>query len=703
MTDRLANSLGLPKEKCSIPISTMNKTRSATNYLVKATIRSRLNDFTRMLSFLTVMDIAGLVPDERISRKNLHLPLNKPLADPQFDQPGEIDMLIGSGTTLSTLCVGQVKLSKPSEPDLYLQNTRLGWIIGGNVSERSAVPESSNDHRCLLTNLERIMRQFWEIEEPTKKPHLIESDCEEHFRQHVIRDDNGRYVVALPFNNRKSELGQTRAMAEKRLASIERKLRRDANLHVQYAAVIEEYLTLGHMTRKPDEQITEGYFLPHHAVVKESSQTTKVRVVFDGSAKSTTGISLNDTLLVGPTIQDDIFSLLLRFRSHNYVLTGDIEKMYRQFLVREEDRAYQRILWRDADGQIAIYELNTLTFGLSPAPFLAIRCLHQLANDEGQQFPRAAEVIKNDMYVDDLLTGAETFEEAIILRNEIDALLRRGGLNLRQWASNDIKLLEGLPASHVNLRLQSKEDSTIKTLGVHWNSEHDSIIYTVHPTPLTGRVTKRIILSDIARVFDPLGLLGPVITHAKLIMQRLWLEHLDWDDAIPLSIYTEWINYISHLPKLNHLSFSRKFVPAAAEDIQLHGFCDASEKAYGACIYARAIDKHRRVTSTLLCAKSRVAPLKGVGTSKLRSGEGDREHVEHATIPRLELCAAQLLAKLYATVRHATRLEPNKVIFWSDSTIALHWIRTSPHQLQPFVANRVSDIQKRTNIDDWRH
>lgn len=703
MTDRLAVSLGLPKERCSILISAMNKGQSTTNYLVKATITSRLNDFTRTLSFLTVRDIAGLIPDERISRELLNLPRNKLLADPQFDQPGEIDMLIGSGTTLSTLCVGQIKLSKPSEPDLYLQNTRLGWIIGGSILDRNTPKKSISKRQCLLTNLERVMRRFWEIEEPVGQHHPVEADCAEHFRQHIRRDNNGRYIVALPFNDKKSELGQTRALAEKRLTSIERKLRRDPNLQTQYTAVIEEYLALGHMTRLPCEPTTKGYYLPHHAVIKESSQTTKVRVVFDGSAKSTTGISLNETLLVGPTIQDDIFSLLLRFRTHNYVLTGDIEKMYRQFLVREEDRAYQRILWRDADSQMATYELNTITFGLSPAPYLAIRCLQQLAEDEGHEFPRAAMVIKNDLYVDDLLTGAATFDEALTLRNEIDALLRRGNLNLRQWASNDTNLLEGLPSNHVNLKLQSKEDNTIKTLGVHWKSEQDSIIYTVHPTPLNGRVTKRVILSDIARVFDPLGLLGPVITHAKLIMQRLWLEKLDWDDAIPLSIYTEWLNYTSHLPKLNDLSFTRRITPDETRDIQLHGFCDASERAYGACFYVRATDTHGGVTSTLLCAKNRVAPLKGVAPNKTTAGQEDQGNLDRVTIPRLELCAAQLLAKLYATVRQATRLEPNKVILWSDSTIALHWIRTAPHQLQPFVANRVADIQTHTDVRDWRH
>lgn len=134
--------------------------------------------------------------------------------------------------------------------------------------------------------------------------------------------------------------------------------------------------------------------------------------------------------MTGPTIQDDIFSLLLRFRIYTYVLTGAIEKMYRQFLVRPEDRRYQRTLWRNERNEIATYELNTVTFGLSSAPFQAIRCLHQLADDEAANHPKAATTLKKDMYVDDLLTGANTFKEARVLRDEIINILQRGGLNI---------------------------------------------------------------------------------------------------------------------------------------------------------------------------------------------------------------------------------------------------------------------------------
>ena len=411
--------------------------------------------------------------------------------------------------------------------------------------------------------------------------------------------------------------------------------------------------------------------------------------------------------MVGPTIQDDIFSLLLRFRNYQYVLTGDIEKMYRQFEVRKEDRKYQRILWRGPSGSIKTYELNTVTFGLSPAPFLAIRCLHQLANDEMANYPRAAQIIKRDLYVDDLLTGATTFDDALHLRNEITALLQRGGLNLRQWASNEPLLLKGLPSGSINLKLQSRQDQTIKTLGVHWNSERDIIIYTVSPIARNGRVTKRTVLSHIARIFDPLGLLGPVVTHAKIIMQRLWRENLDWDKSVPAELDTEWDNYASQLSLLNDLQFNRGIVPPQTREIQLHGFCDASEKAYGACIYIRTISCDSIVSTTLLCSKSRVAPLKGgQETGKLAAEIHDTSPIEKIppmTIPKLELCGATLLAKLYSTVRQALNIEINKTVFWCDNTAVLNWINSSPCQLLTFVANRVAIIQEKTKSCYWRY
>ncbi|XP_043262458.1 uncharacterized protein LOC122403168 [Colletes gigas] len=511
--------------------------------------------------------------------------------------------------------------------------------------------------------------------------------CEAHFKENTIRTTDGRYVVALSFNQQQNQLGESKSGALKRFLSLERKLQRDPSLKHAYHAVIQEYLDLGHMSKIPNDQLLTHncYYLPHHGVTKFTSQTTKLRVVFDGSATTTSGISLNDTLYTGPKIQDDLLYILLRFRIHRYVLTGDIEKMYRQFFVRQEDRKYQRILWRDSSGKINTYQLNTVTFGLSAAPYLAIRCLTQLARDEGHRFPLASKILTRDFYVDDALTGASTVQETLHIRDELTQVLKSAGLHVRQWASNDRSLLQGLSTQDINKQLHLGESDTFKTLGIVWNSSDDSIAYSVKTLSSTHHVTKRSISSETARIYDPLGLLAPVIITAKIMLQKIWTMKIDWDESLPMSIHTEWMQYYRQLPVLNNITFNRKTVIDSAIKTELHGFCDASERAYGACLYLRSVDANGNVRTNILIAKSKVAPLKT------------------QTIPRLELCGALLLSSLTTTVQRALHITVDRTIFWTDSTIVLHWLESSPHLLKTFVANRVSEIQNKTNIANWRH
>ncbi|XP_076384567.1 uncharacterized protein LOC143263622 [Megalopta genalis] len=682
MTQDLAKKLSLPLKHCSIPVGALDTLTTVAKHIVKATIRSRIKNYQRTLTFLVVPNIATAIPGDTIDRATLNIPRNIELADPTFHRPAPIDMLLGAGTALSILSVGQINLSQPDDPDLYLQKTMLGWVIGGSAPTFKPIRSAScHTHTSLQFDLTR----FWEIEDGPQIPHFSEAEtaCEEYFKNTITRNAEGRYVVSLPFNNDKPKLGESKSAAYKRFLSLERRLKRDPELNNQYKAIFKEYLDLGHMSEIPDPN--EGYYLAHHGVLKMSSQTTKLCIVFDGSAASSTGLSLNDVLHTGPKIQDDLLYILLRFRTHQYVVTGDIEKMYRQFLIRPEDRKFQQVLWRDHNDNIKTFQLNTVTFGLSAAPYLAIRCLTQLADDEHHRFPQASKVLKQDFYVDDLITGTPTIQEAISLRKELTSLLNTAGLHIRQWASNDKRLLEDLSDENINQQLHLGESSIVKTLGIVWNSADDSITYTVRPILHTPRATKRFISSEIAKIYDPLGLLGPVIITAKLILQELWTLRIDWDESLPMAIHNKWSQYYSQLPLLNQARFRRKTIIQSASNIELHGFCDASERAYGACVYIRSQNNHGETIVELLVAKSRVAPLKS------------------KSIPRLELCGSVLLASLMTTVKKALDLQIEHTVYWTDSTIVLHWLRSSPHTLKTFVANRVSEIQSTTTITDWRH
>lgn len=306
---------------------------------------------------MTIPCISNLIPNEPIQREHLEIPSNLLLADPEFHKPAPVQLLLGSGPTLSFFCIGQINLSSKNR-DVYLQKTQLGWIIGGDIG----YTKGSKQLNSYLADIQFELNWFLEIEEGQIKFRFSadELECETYFQQTTCRNEEGRYVVALPFKQNPEKLGESRSKSLKRLNSLTNKFVKNSEFERAYSNVINEYKDLNHATQVKNATSVNGFYLPHHAVIKESSATTKVCVVFDGSAKSNSGLSLNDLLMVGPTIQDDIVSLILRFRLYNYVISADIEKMYRQVLIREEDRKYQKILWREAD-QIKAYELNTLS------------------------------------------------------------------------------------------------------------------------------------------------------------------------------------------------------------------------------------------------------------------------------------------------------------------------------------------------------
>ncbi|XP_076165212.1 uncharacterized protein LOC143145582 [Ptiloglossa arizonensis] len=318
------------------------------------------------------------------------------------------------------------------------------------------------------------------------------------------------------------------------------------------------------------------------------------------------------------------------------------------------------------------------------AAYLAIRPLHQLTDDAGAQFPAAANLLKSEFYVDDLLTGADTLAEAALIRDQLIQLTSQGGFELRQWASNDPSLTQSVASSSEGQFMTIAPDKFTKTLGLRWDRVLDTFGYTVRDHEPLQHVTKRGILSRVAQLFDPLGLLGPIIVRAKLIMQELWKLKISWDETLPETLHTEWRRFESQLNIIATVSIYRRIICSQQIELELHGFCDASERAYGACLYMRSKDISGHYSSQLICSKSRVAPLKV------------------QSLPRLELCAAVLLVKLFNATIKSLKSPPARKILWTDSMIVLHWIRTPPHALKVFVANRVSDIQS-VHEAQWRH
>ncbi|XP_060846330.1 uncharacterized protein LOC132925994 [Rhopalosiphum padi] len=473
----------------------------------------------------------------------------------------------------------------------------------------------------------------------------------------------------------------------RRFLSLEKRLLNNTELYTKYKMFMIEYERLEHMecvnNAGSDKQVINDnncFYLPHSYVINDRSRTTKLRVVFDGSAKTSTGISLNDTLMNGPKLQPDLLEIVIRFRTHRYAFSVDIKKMYRQVLIHKEDRDYQRILWRsDPNNEIKIYKLCTVTYGLAPAGFLAVSCVNHVAEDTANV--KLKEIIKNDFCVDDCLTGADTLTEAIQLRNELISVMHKAGFELSKWTANHKNLIPDTNENEASAVSMDKE--SVKTLGLYWEPNSDYYTYVVQTPKTNIKVTKRDIIAGLATVFDPLGLVGPVILVGKILLQDLWREKIGWDSQIPPHMQLVWDGYISCLNELNSFNIPRWLGSDNDKQIEIHGFADASMKAYGAYIYMRTSDKDGNITCQLVCAKSRITPIKVI------------------SIPRLELCAALLLSRLMSTIIPALNISVSKRYFWTDSTVTLAWLAADSGKWKTFVANRVSEIHTLTNRLEW--
>ena len=686
ITEGLCKKLSLKQEQVDISIIGINQVVSSIKQKCLVNIQSLHNRFEKVISCLVVPQICDSVPGQKLNSSQLEIPSHLKLADPEFYKPGCIDLLLGAELFYNLLCIGQVSLGN-EQP--ILQKTRLGWIVTGSIG---ILHKQSSPVKCNLSrnvDVQTQLAKFWAVEEPPSLGRVIsqeEKECEDLFEKTTKRNANGQFVVNIPLLESPSKLGDSKEHALKMFLALEKRFHKNPKLKEMYVKFMEEYAQMGHMSVVTSLSNSVSYYLPHHGVVNENSSTTKLRVVFNGSARTDSGVSFNDLQYTGPNLQDELVSILLRFRQHNVILCADVEKMYRMVLVEPSQRSLQKILWRsNPNEELKEYELNTVTYGTRSAPYLAIRCLKQLGLENLEEHPRAAQVILKDFYVDDMLSGASTREEAVQLGIEVSNILKSGCMILRKWISNDPVVVQSITGvDNASSEVYFGEKDQNKTLGLYWSFRKDVLMYSINFG--SSKVnTKRSILSDISRIYDPLGLLGPCVILAKILLQKLWGENLTWDETLPMELDSQWIRLRDTFYSLNNLTIDRHVVCQQPVRIDIHGFSDASIEAYGSCVYCRSISSDGQVKVALIFSKVKVAPLKAL------------------TVPRLELCGAVLLAKLVAKLKQSMNITFLKTYLWCDSTIVLGWIRSSPSILQTFVRNRVGQIQELTNQDTWHY
>ena len=661
---------------------------SESTHRVDLFFKSMDDRFSMKVSACVVDKITSNLPVIHLPKEAFGSLPSLPLADNSFNQPGSIDLLLGVSVH-TKIMLGE--FSRLGE-HLVAENTLLGYLIRGQLPTRSGSSLVLMTHSAKL-DLNTQLQKFWETEEVHHNPPIHPDDalCEQIFLSSVHQDANGFLTIKLPFKgNEHPNIGPSRYMAVKRFQSLERKLNANPILKKEYHKTINDYLDSNHLSKSTTPS-SEGYFLPHHAVMKESSTTTKVRVVFDASCRSLDGTSLNDHLLTGPKLQRDIREIIFNWRQYPFSITADIAKMYRMFNIISDDHKFQKIVWRfDENEPIEDYVLKTATFGTSCAPFLAIRCLQHIADLYKEINPSASLAIKTEFYVDDFISGGFTVEETYEKQTQVRTILNNFNLSLRKWSSNDKNVISNIPDDLLELSKDLTFDETNfrKTLGIFWSQHTDSFFFSIDPPrDPTNPLTKRQILSLIARLYDPLGWVSPCTMLAKQIMQKVWQTKTGWDDIVDMSITSFFMEFLSQLPNLRTLSIPRwtKIVNNTSA-LTIFGFSDASDKGYSAVVYLLnpnpAWNENELI---LLTSKTKVADLKYQSTA------------------RLELNGALLLADLLKWTKEMYKPRDVEIRAFCDSKIVLSWLQGHPSKWKTYIANRTSQILEWMESSQWSY
>lgn len=602
-----------------------------------------------------------------------------------------------------------------------VSKTWLGWVVHGNVSRNETnenqyaqvhVHEVKSDiSPCAdkddLNVLQELLKQQWSYDLCSSKSiskdvsvSLEDKRCLKIMDETIKRVDN-RYETGLLWKKDNLELPESYSNALKRLNSLENKMDKNPTYSKIYVDKMEDYISKGYLKKltksETNEKNSKLWYLPHFGVVNPN-KPNKLRIVFDAASKSH-GYSLNDFLLSGPDLYNVLPNILMNFRINKIVFIGDIKEMFLQILVRKEDRFAQRIIWRGTDRQREpdVYELQVVSFGATCSPCVAQEVKSRNAKDHLTEFPKACSEIINNHYMDDYLGGEDSVEHAIKLIHEVISVHSKCGFNICNWISNSREVLASIPenlrASNVVQINFDESHSEERILGIWWNYVEDNFCYQLKFHKIDPKIlnyekppTKRDILKIVMSIFDPLGFISNVIIIGKMLMQNIWESGIAWDHVITDAQFEIWRNWSLNFKQLSTFKIPRLMssFPLTETTIQLHVFCDASENAYACVAYLR-FEYGGSIKCTLVNSKARVAPLKPT------------------SIPRLELQAAVLGARLCHSLRNSLNVKIDAYFLWSDSKTVLYWVKSSSKRFKTYVAQRLGEIHELSEPNDWRY
>ena len=620
-------------------------------------------------------DLCGSIPRLTFEQDEFQVPpfSTLALAETKLNDtigPDEIQLLVGCDQ-YGKFVLPEIE-TDPLYPSLTAQNTRVGWLVFGrqptvtdmNCFSVNVVTNSKNDE------LWKQVSRFHDLES-LGIANVHEEFQYDEFQKTISRDTTGRYTVDLPVKENIGFLPEHRDVCMKRIMNM---LTRNDTVIIEACDVIIKDQLIKNIVEPCVESKSKKHYLPHHAVKRDSS-TTPVRMVFDGSfSYGKRGTSINQCLFTGPSLLPDLFLVLIRFRKHPVALTGDIEKAFLQVGVSEAYRDLLRFLWINDCKEVVELRFARVPFGLNCSPFLLNATIKKHLNDvmlERPELKKIVEILLDSLYVDDLVASVPSVNVASELITSAKRIFDDAKMNLRKFNSNAKELVAS--------------PQLTKVLGLTWDPEADTIRFSAKPvidvaTKLPK--TKRSVLKILARIFDPLGLVSPVIVTAKILFSDVCDNSIDWDTPLEENILLRWNEWLMQLSHLDNMEIKRCLIPSSGT-LQIHGFCDGSGKAYGAAVYLRVEAPDGSILVNLITAKARVAPKKSL------------------SIPRLELMGALILSRIVKAVVSCFPLV--SVNCWTDSMTALYWVKQY-NEWKQWVQFRVREI--RANSPEgchWRH
>ncbi|XP_060558297.1 uncharacterized protein LOC132718599 [Ruditapes philippinarum] len=483
------------------------------------------------------------------------------------------------------------------------------------------------------------LERFWKLESIGILPATEEkaSDYLHDYQKNCITFENDKYTASLPWKPDHPNLPDNYNITLRRTHNTIRRLREDPPLLQKYDGIIKDQEKRGFIEKVnvlPSERPV--HYIPHHGVKKHSA-TTPIRIVFDCSCRQNKNSpSLNDCLESTPPEINELTSILVNFRKHRYAVCTDIEKAFLQIQLNEYDRDVTRFLWLndiyDPNSDLITYRFKSVFFGATCSPFILHATLtkHLSVNDHNW----VSAILKKDLYVDNVMSSFSDESTLLDYFQNTRKSMTSAGFILRSWSSKNSSLRSLAEAEEV-----AETEEITNILGMKWDPISDQICLAQKTISTSQFITKRVILKETAKIYDPLGFLTPLTIRAKILLQDIWKQKFEWDMSLPNDLQTQWYNFAKDLNSVIPTRYPRSYfketdslaftsgigdsAASASSDIHLHVFCDASLKAYGSVIYITRGDQSARVIS-----RTRVAPLKLL------------------TLPRLELMAAVIGSRL---------------------------------------------------------